>query len=109
MKTTTTAALQSAAIARATSLCDAAFKTISAGRKTFVKGKPAMVAYSDEGRAQLRRLQLGAFDSISLGFDATAHYADEGVVDAATEDAFLPAAFEVYAAAGRAEVERRFA
>lgn len=109
MKTTTIAALQTAALLRASQLCDAALATLAAGRKTFVKGKPAMVPFGKEKRAQLKALQLSAFERPDHHLDVASHYAAEGVTDAATEDAFLVAAFDVYAAAGKAEVERRFA
>lgn len=109
MKTTTQLAIETPAIARAAKLCDAALATLAAGRKTFVKGKPVMVAWSPEKRAELKRLQLSAFDGLPLDADLSKHYADESVTDLASEERFLAEATEAYRTAGRTEVERRFA
>jgi hypothetical protein len=109
MKTTTQTAIENLAIARATKGCDAALATLAAGRKTFVKGKPVMVAWGPEKRAELKRLQLGAFDGLPLDADLSAHYTAEDVTDAASEERLLAEAADIYRTAGRAEVERRFA
>jgi hypothetical protein len=112
---TTRTALVTAAVARATKLCDAALKTLAEGRKTFVKGKPTMAPWGAEKRAQLRALQLGAFEAPAR-MATQADVAEmlrpligaEGVT-AEAEEAFFAEATAVYCAAGVAEVERRFA
>lgn len=109
MSPETKAAIETVAIARAARLCDAAFATLGTGCKTFVKGKPVFVPFGAEKKDELRRLQDGAFESMPLDWDVSAHYAAESIADEASEVAFVNAAFAVYAAAGRAEVQCRFA
>ena len=115
---TTTEMLQTAetmATAKASSMCDAALETIAKGRKTFVKGKPVFVPFSSEKRDEIKGLQLSLFTAEN-GFVRSQAEAIVGDVDAlfATmgEDAAQDLGDEIvaaYCAAGRAEIERRFA
>ena len=115
MKPANAAMIAAVATARAAKLCDAAMETLSEGRRVFVKGKPTMVPWSANKRAQLRALQMSAFESggaygvfgdIQKAIEPM--YAAEGVVDEGTERRFVAEAVEVYKAAGASEVARRF-
>lgn len=108
MKTTEEllAAVAAAAIARATSLCDAALSTLAEGRKTFVKGKSVMVPWSDEKREQLRALQEKAFTAPS---GAEERILLEIVGDTDVSEDMEEQVFATWRDTGLAEVARRFA
>lgn len=108
MKTTTNTALTAAATAYAAKLCAEQLAFLAAGRKTFVKGKPVMVAFDADKRAQLRRLAEGSFDGFS-SIEKVYGLVDvvaEGATDEESAQAMIAEALAVYNAAGMAEVAR---
>ena len=107
------AAIEAAAHRRAAELADAALTNLAAGRRVFVKGKPTIVPFSDENRAERKRLQLSAFEDGYASRDKLMKviaplYKREGIRDAKAEERFIARAHAVYEAAGRAEIHRRF-
>lgn len=113
MNAETRTAIIAAATTHAARLCEAALAFLAAGRKTFVKGKAVIVPWTDEKRAEMKRLQLTAFDG---GMSMDARLLDalepfvvaEGITEE-TEDAFVDEARALYVMTGRAVVERLFA
>lgn len=105
MNSATILTIRTAAVARATSLCDAALADLAQGRKTFVKGKPVFVPFSEEARRQRRFLQRDAFDGAAA---ETAVAKILGGTFECSEDEERTI-LEAYRTAGQTEVERRFA
>lgn len=110
MNDATKAAIIAAATIRATKLCADANATLAAGRKVYVKGKATIVAWDDDKRREMKRLQLTAFDATMSTHERLCSavepfVAAEGITEA-TEDAFVQEALDLYMATGRAEVER---
>ena len=105
MKNATTETIRTAALARATSLCDAALTDLAKGRKTFVKGKPVFVPCSAEQRTQRKHLQASAFDGPAAE-TAVASLLGGDFECSEEEEAEILA---LYSTTGKAEVERRFA
>lgn len=108
MNATTIATLSAAASTYAAKLCGEQQAFLAAGRKTFVKGKPVMVPFDADKRAQLRRLAEGSFDGLS-SIEKVYGLVDvvaEGATDEESGQAVIAEALAVYNAAGMAEVER---
>ena len=100
-------ALESAAESHAHKLADASLATLAAGRKTFVKGKPVFVPFSDEKRAQLKRLQLDAFTEGQTNHSNRVESA-LGRAGRGMSEREYRAAVDLYNAAGRRVIERRY-
>ena len=92
--------IKTLATATATRLCGEALASLAVGRKAFVKGKPVMVPFSDDARAQRKQLQLSAFVP---GMQVDAILA--GAVGALSTEAEADEAVALYCATGRAVVE----
>ena len=114
MKPELTAAVTAAAIANASRLCAAALPELAKGRKTFVKGKPVMVAYGPERRALILDLQIGAFAPADAAAQMRVGCVLEsmirpGELSEEDADALVAEALALYQSVGVAECRRIFA
>ena len=99
------------ATARAAKLCDDAFETLRAGRKTVVKGKPVMVPFSPEKKTQLHALnrKIGAVESTLMPVAVKLFAASGLPSDEETEVSYWEEALKLYQDTGREIVDARFA
>lgn len=105
----TTAKLTAHATGRAAKLVSEALASLAEGRKTFVKGKPVMVPYSDEARRIRKELQLSAFEDGNMRILQDVGEVLLAIGERWTEaegETMAEAAVALYCAAGHAEVER---
>lgn len=118
MKTTTTklndaarSAVIALAAARAAKLCDDAFETLRAGRKTVVKGKPVMVPFGAEKQKQLHALnrKIGAVESTLMPVAVKLFAASGLPSDEETEATYWEEALALYLDTGANIVDARFA